>query len=138
MKPILLASCVALLPTLAAAEPSRLFCQLDVGSRGVIGDKLFVEVDQPGKNAMVADPFILHFKRKPIAAEIGEASDSKLTVMWDLVLVNSNGQQTRMAYRAAVLKKTNQVLVTAKPHGYSNTFTARGRCAPTTAPLPGS
>lgn len=125
----------ALLPALAAAAPTRMYCEI-TKNEGAFANQIFFEIEDG--TVQVVDGIILNEKRKPIAANVREDSAKKLTVSWDLMLTNNRGQQTKMVYRASLLKPSNRIVLTAKPHGYSNNFTARGRCQQTQNPLPGS
>lgn len=123
------------LPSLAFAAPTRTYCEVSKGA-GMIANQLFFEVDAAKNDARVVDGIILHFVGQPIKAEIGENSAKKMTLKWSVKMTNNRGQQTKMSYRAAILKDTNRVLLHAQPHGYRNNFTARGRCQKTQNPLP--
>ncbi len=120
---------------MAAAAPTRMYCEV-TKNEGAFANQIFFEIE--GDTARVVDGNILNEAGRPIPARIRENSAKKLTISWDVMLTNNRGQQTTMAYRAAVLKESNRVILTAKPHGYSNNFTARGRCLQTQNPLPGS
>ncbi|MEM9427515.1 MAG: hypothetical protein AAGA06_12530 [Pseudomonadota bacterium] len=124
-----------LIPAMASAAPTRVYCEV-TKNEGAFANQLFFEVD--GDTARVVDGIILNEKGRPIPANLRENSAKKLTLTWDVMLTNNRGQQTKMAYRAAMLKDSNRVVLTAKPHGYANNFTARGRCQQTQNPLPGS
>ncbi|MEM7753360.1 MAG: hypothetical protein AAGF56_09530 [Pseudomonadota bacterium] len=123
------------IPAMASAAPTRMYCEV-TKNEGAFANQLFFEVE--GDSARVVDGIILNEKGQPIPAKLRENSTKKLTISWDVMLTNNRGQQTKMAYRAALLKDSNRVVLTAKPHGYSNNFTARGRCQQTQNPLPGS
>ena len=123
------------LPAVASAAPVRTYCEVNKG-QGSIANQLFFEVDAARNDALVVDGIILHFVGQPIKAEISENSAKKMTLKWSVKMTNNRGQQTKMSYRAAILKDTNRVLVHAQPHGYRNNFTARGRCQRTQNPLP--
>ena len=123
------------IPAAALAAPTRMYCEI-TKNEGAFANQMFFEIENGA--VLVVDGIILNEKRKPIPAKVREDSAKKLTVTWDLMLTNNRGQQTKMAYRASLLKPSNRITLTAKPHGYSNNFTARGRCQQTQNPLPGS
>ncbi len=123
------------LPAMALAAPVRTYCEVNKG-QGSIANQFFFEVDAEKNDARVVDGIILHFIGQPIEAKINENSAKKMTLTWSVRMTNNRGQQTKMSYRAAILKETNRVLVHAQPHGYRNNFTARGRCQRTQNPLP--
>lgn len=124
-----------LIPVLASAAPERLYCEV-TKSEGAFGNQMFFEYD--GDKGRVVDGIILNTSGKPIPGKVTENTAKKMTMTWSVVLTNGRGQTTKMAYRAAVLKGSNKLVLTAKPHGYSNTFSARGRCQPTRNPMPGT
>ncbi len=128
---------VFLSPIAASAKPALLQCVLDNSkSKGWIADQIYVEYDAAANTARVVDGIILHFnKRQPAAGKITENTSKKMVVTWSLN-ARASRQTTKMAYRAAVLKPANKVLVTAKPHGFADNLTARGRCQPVQGTLP--
>lgn len=130
-------SVAALLSVAATAAPQVMQCVLDNGqSKGWIADQIFVEYDAATGAARVVDGLVLNFnKRLPATAKITENTDRKMVVTWSLN-TRVGSQTAKMGYRAALLKPANRMLVTAKPHGYADNLTARGRCQNVQGSLP--
>ncbi len=124
-------------PLAAIAKPVTMQCLVDTSkSRGWVAEQIFIEYDTDTGAARVVDGIILHFnKRQPATARITENTDKKLVVVWD-VNTRVKQQTAKMGYRAAFLKPTGKVLVTAKPHGFADNLTGRGRCQPISTGLP--
>jgi hypothetical protein len=118
----------------AQAEPMRMFCTFD-RSGDWVTDQFYFDIDAAGK-ATVVDPIVLYFEKKPVPAKVTENTAKKLSMTWTVVTKNRSGQVTRMAFRAAYLKGNRRIAMTAKPHGYGNSFNGRGVCQPTVNPLP--
>jgi len=135
MKKILaLAACLAL-PTFANAKTTTFQCLVKGQHGGWIAEQVFFEFDDELSSARVSDGIILHFEGKPLAAEVTEDSAKKLVINWRVV-TKSRSQTTKMSYRLSYLRSTGRVVVSAKPHGFTNNFTARGRCQRINQALP--
>ncbi len=128
---------ILMLPTVAAAKPVVMQCAVDnAKSKGWVADQIFIEYDTATGTARVVDGIVLHFnKGEPATAKISENTDKKLVVTWT-VNTKTGRQSAKMAYRAAYLKPRKQVLVTAKPHGFADNLTGRGKCQVVNTRLP--
>ncbi|MEM6386722.1 MAG: hypothetical protein AAF718_10850 [Pseudomonadota bacterium] len=137
LKKTLSTALITLLPCAALAKPVTMQCVVDNSkSKGWIAEQIFVEYDTATKAARVVDGIVLHYnKRKPAAAQVSENTDKKMVVKWD-VFTKVGRQTAKMGYRVALLKPSNKVLVTAKPHGFADNLTARGRCQTINQKLP--
>ncbi len=83
----------------------------------------------PGQGgATVYDGLIKREFGKPVAAEVKEDTDKRMTLLWEMPLYNRAGQATIMRFRAVIFKQNNKVTVQARPAGYKNMFEGRGDC----------
>ncbi len=123
--------------TSAVAQPITMQCVVKGSNGGWIAEQIFFEYDSARDAARVVDPIILHFDKKPKAAEITEDTDKKLVLKWRLA-TRVSSQTTKLAYRLAYFKSNGKVTVQAHPHGFVNNYTERGRCQPINQQLPGT
>ena len=87
------------------------------------------EYDSDTENARVIDGWINQIYGEPIASNMSESNAKKLVFSWTVQMTNGSGQQTKMQYRAAIIKATKAITVRATPGGgYDNSFKARGTC----------
>ncbi len=116
-------------PFLAQAE--TYVCALTVSANNSwIGEQLVIGHSAGEDQAIVYDPFIAHFVKEPISADVITESDKRLTVRWELRDIPAGGGITvgRFSYRATYFKDSGKVSVQAKPYSYANQFTASGTC----------
>ena len=96
---------------------------------GVVTDLYVFEFDPQGDTARVVDPMIQYFYDAPIPAKMTDTTSRKFVFSWNILMTNGTGQQTKMQYRAAVIKATKAITVRATPGGgFDNSFEARGTC----------
>lgn len=96
---------------------------------GYITETYVFHHDKGDGTAVVSDGVILYFFDAPIEARVTGDSARKLVISWDVPMTNSNGQQTRMMYRATYFRQNEQMTVRATPGGgYANSFEGRGSC----------
>ena len=87
------------------------------------------EVCPDAEIARVIDGVIRNFYGEPIPATMSKSTAKKLVFSGNDQMTNSAGQQTKMQYRAFVIKATNEITVRATPgEGYDNSFEDRGTC----------
>lgn len=132
MKKLILSIASILLASTAAAKDMTYVCQLDVPtSQRWVPAQIAIFHTTGSKTALVNDPLISHFLKKPANAKVAADNDQRVTFAWELPQVrNSAGQVTpRFLYRASYYKKTGKVNVSATPAGYRNNFNAYGKCS---------
>lgn len=138
LKKFLLAASLFIAPTFAAAKPMVFECVITNDySKNWIAQQIFVEVDAEANSARVVDPIIMYFAKKPATAKLLSKDNGKFVVSWG-VFMHADGrrQRTRMAYRASILTNNGKFAVVARPTGYADQFTARGKCRQSKSPFP--
>ncbi len=124
-----LALCV--LPAVAQARPVTYVCTLDVPAADSWVPEQVVIRHVPGETvALVNDPIIKHFAKKPLPADVVVDNASRITFRWALKMITNTAGQTApdFIYRATVQKSGFGIRITAKPAGYGNFFEAGGTC----------
>ena len=96
---------------------------------GIVTELYVFEFDSDAQKARVIDGWIDEIYGEPIASKMSESTAKKLVFSWTVQMTNGSGQQTKMQYRAAIIKATKAITVRATPGGgYDNSFEARGTC----------
>ena len=119
------------------AAQTTYHCKVNNKGKNIPPEEVVFGYDDELKAVYIYNAYIAHFAGQPVAGEVTEDSAKKQVFNWSLHITNNSGQQTRMAFRAAIFKKDGKALISAKPHGYSNAFSARGTCRETDQKLPG-
>ncbi|CAN0605203.1 unnamed protein product [Ectocarpus sp. 12 AP-2014] len=122
-----LAFLIAALPTQTLANGVTYFCELKSDLHGWVPAEILIEHSENG-GARVHDEIVDQFSGGPQDAVLKEDSAKKLVVSWVVPTRDGNGQLTKMRYRAAMLKSSGKVIMTAKPVGYRDHFSGRGAC----------
>jgi hypothetical protein len=87
-------------------------------------------VHEPGaQDAIVNDGIIQRFLETPVTAKVNTDNSKRTTFSWKVKMRNKGGQYTTMLYRLTIMKSDLSASFVAVPQGYSNNFTARGKCA---------
>ncbi len=98
---------------------------------GWIAPEIYLITDEGTGKLAVSDGVIAHFnKEKPVEAKIGTDKPVSLSFEWNVQMVNSQGQRTKMQYIGSLFKASREFHVQARPIGFSNSFSAVGSCAP--------
>ena len=124
MKMLFFLVALVTVPVMAAA--SNYDCIVTKG-KGPFADRISFSFSEDTKSVVVDDGVIRHFEGHPLTGETGEFSEKKKVAKWRVTAINRSGQTTRLAFRAVILAN-GKLIMTAKPHGYSNVFNGRGRC----------
>ena len=119
------------------AAQTTYHCKVNNKGKNIPPEEVVIGYDDKLQAVYIYDAYIAHFAGQPVAGEVSEDSAKKQVFNWSLHITNNRGQQTRMVFRAAIFKKDGKALISAKPHGYSNAFSARGTCRETDQKLPG-
>lgn len=130
------ATALMLIPTVLSAAQTTYVCKVKAGDHGWIADELVIGLDDADGRVIVADPIILYAEDGPIAGRLTENTAKKRAFRWELALTSRTGQTTKMKYRAALQFPSMRLLISARPAGYANNFTARGACAISDQKLP--
>lgn len=118
-------------PAIAQARPVTYVCTLSVAAADNWVPEQVVIRHEPGETvALVNDPLISHFAKKPLPAEVVVDNASRITFRWVLKMITNTSGQTApdFIYRATVQKSGLGIRITAKPAGYGNFFEAGGTC----------
>lgn len=90
---------------------------------------LVVMSRNPGeKTVSLVDAIIQSETGGPIDVKIAEENDRKLSVSWTIMLQSTNNDYVKMAYRLSMQKSGLSASLSGRPQGYSNTFSAQGKC----------
>lgn len=115
----------------AVAKDVTYVCRLDVPvSQQWVPSQIAILHTEGSKTAVVNDPIIVYYLKKPATAKVAADNPERITFTWELPKVRNNaGQETpRFLYRASYFKKTGKVSISATPAGYPNNFNAFGTC----------
>lgn len=114
----------------ALAKPLTYICNLEVGRRMNWVPKQLVVLIEPGAaTALVNDPLIQYFKKKPIEAKVTADNGQRLGLGWSYMVTDGNGgDKSEMIYSAIIRKSDLHISMRAVPAGYDNTFSAGGSC----------
>lgn len=115
-----------------AAAADVLLCKMRV-SQGNQGDMIAKEIFliTQGDQVLVLDDIVNYFnKGEPMVARVKADGSKSVTYSWEVLMVNSAGQRTKMQYRGSLFQNTKEFHVLARPVGYNNSISATGKCAP--------
>jgi hypothetical protein len=82
-----------------------------------------------GVTATVVDGIIQAEKGGPIEVDIADENARKLSVSWAIMLQSSGNDYVKVAYRLSIQKSGLAASLTGRAQGYTNVFTAQGKCA---------
>ena len=85
-------------------------------------------VDPAARTVEVVDGLIAQVSGGPIAGKLVTYTDKQFAAAWDVLVISSTGQRTKLAFRGTYFRQLNQFQVTAKPVGYRDIFDAPGNC----------
>ena len=131
MKLLAFVAAVATIGFAVQAQATVLNCTMAMtaGGGGWITNLYVFEYDEKAGKARVIDGVIDRFVGEPIPAKMSESTAKKLVFSWNVQMTNGSGQQTKMQYRAAIIKGDKSITVRATPGGgYDNSFEDRGKC----------
>jgi hypothetical protein len=90
---------------------------------------LVVMAREPGSDTVtLADAYIQSVKGGPIDVKVAEENAAKLSVSWPLMLQSQTNDYVRMQYRISIQKKSLVASLSGRPQGFSNNFSAQGKC----------
>jgi hypothetical protein len=95
---------------------------------GYLPDLVIVAHDPGSDTVTVVDAYIQDEKGGPIDVPIAEENDAKLSVSWQLMLQSVTNDYVKMYYRVSIQKRSLAASFSGRPQGYSNSFTAQGKC----------
>ena len=128
MRRIVFACVFALSALPAAAETIDWVCNVDVHKSGWVGGTYRVSIDTDARSGQVTDRLGQRINGGPSDAELADFTDKKQVVTWQLRTKDSKGQLAVMDYRLSIFTPKNNVTIRARPLGYANDFSKRGRC----------
>ena len=132
MKKLVLAAAVALLampPAMAEAKSRPILCDLKAGGGGswIAGQVVFLH-EAGAPTAIINDPVIEYFVKKPIEAKVTADTAERLSLSWSVVAKSSSRNRVRVRYSLTMRKADLHVSVFAKPDGADNSDSAGGSC----------
>lgn len=95
---------------------------------GYLPDVVMLAREDGSDTISVVDGFIQSVKGGPIELKVAEENAAKLSVSWPLMLQSSNRDYVKVLYRISIQKSSLAASVTGRPAGFSNNFTAQGKC----------
>jgi hypothetical protein len=128
---VILAATLAL-AGLSAARAEVFRCEMQVGDAfqgDTIAPEIFLIFEED--KVTVLDGLIQHFnKGEPMVAKTLSKKDASHSFQWAVFMSNNAGQRTKMHYHGTFFTQRHEFHLKAKPAGYSNAFSAVGRCKP--------
>lgn len=118
--------------TLAAESQTVLQCSLPKqDSNSWVAQNIMIAYEEGSNRALVADPVIMTFLKKPVWAEMKD-KPNRLTLSWYVQGGRDSGANpvSRMDYYLELKKSNNAVTVRARPLGYANILRGIGTCEP--------
>ena len=114
-----------------AATAQNYACKINAAqSKGWIPETVHFNLDTTRNSVIVADPYTLHTKKSAATVPLRVNTDKRAKFTWQTGrLRSSHGDEVTMIYIATYLKKKNLLLIYAKPRGFHEDFTGRGKCA---------
>jgi hypothetical protein len=95
---------------------------------GYLSPTLVLAREPDSETATVVDVVIQQEAGGPIEVKIAEENDRKLSMTWEVKVVSPENRYLRLSYRLSIQKSSLSATLSAKPQGYSNSFSARGAC----------
>lgn len=95
---------------------------------GYLPDTVVLARDPGRDEVTLVDPYIQAMKGGPIEVPIADETDAKLAVSWPLMLKSRTNDYVKMQYRISIQKSSLAASLTGRPQGFSNNFTAQGKC----------
>jgi hypothetical protein len=132
MKKLVLAailSLAAISPASAETRPKPILCTLKAGGGGswIAGQVVFLH--QTGApTAVINDPVIEYFVKKPVEAKVTADTAERLSLSWSVVAKSSSRNRVRVRYSLTMRKADLHVSMFAKPDGADNSDSAGGSC----------
>jgi hypothetical protein len=125
----ILVAMVASLTTPALAR-DVLECKFPIvaNNMGCLPDVVVMARETGADQVTIVDAYIQSEKGGPIEVKIAAESDAKLSVSWPLMLQSRTNEYVKMQYRISIQKSSLAASLTGRPQGFSNNFTAQGKC----------
>ena len=125
-----LAALALMLFALPAAAREVFECRFPpVGNNmGYLPEMVMMARHDAGDTFAVADSHIQSANGGPIDVKVAEENDVKVSVSWPLMLQSTMNDYVKMQYRISIQKRSLSASLTGRPQGFSNTFTAQGKC----------
>ncbi|GAA6162670.1 hypothetical protein NBRC116590_03740 [Pelagimonas sp. KU-00592-HH] len=116
----------------AQAEHTILQCKVQNTELGRwISPEVVIAYSPGSKKAIVSDPIIMHFYKRPLEAKVKDRK-SKISLYWRVKNVSDSAAQAlpSMEYSATIFKGSPKFTISARPQGRPQTFSGRGTCSP--------
>lgn len=95
---------------------------------GYLPDVVLLAREDGSDTISVVDGFIQGIKGGPIELQVAEENSAKLAVSWPLMLQSTTNAYVKVLYRISIQKSSLAASLSGRPAGFSNTFTAQGKC----------
>lgn len=115
----------------ALARPVTYECRLDVSrADNWVPEQVVIQHEPGSDTALVNDPLIHHFMKKPVEAKVTTDNDKRITFEWKLKMIKNKAGQVapQFIYRATLQKADKSIRIKAIPAGYPNFFESGGTC----------
>ncbi len=95
---------------------------------GYLPDVVMLARETGSDTVSIVDGYIQAEKGGPISVKIAEENDAKLSISWPLMLQSNVNDYVKVQYRLSIQKNGLSASLSGRPLGFSNNFTAQGRC----------
>jgi hypothetical protein len=95
---------------------------------GYLPDVVMLAREDGSDTISVVDGFIQAMKGGPIELKVAEENAAKFSVSWPLMLQASNNDYVKVQYRISIQKASLAASLSGRPAGFSNNFSAQGKC----------
>jgi hypothetical protein len=100
---------------------------------GWVPSQLIIKHNESTGEVTVMDNIIKHYFGTPQAGKVATDNGKRTTYSWKLNSIKNTAPGKpqfvgTFTFRATIMKGSNQLVVTSKPHGYRNTFRGEGAC----------
>lgn len=95
---------------------------------GYLPDTVILAREDGSDTVSLVDPFIQSMKGGPIELKVAEENAKKLSISWPLMLQSTTNEYVKMQYRISIQKSSLSASISGRPQGFSNNFSAQGKC----------
>jgi len=130
LSPALLATLLLAAVSIPASARDVFECRFPTigNNMGYLPDTVVMARNEGSETVTVADAYIQSVKGGPIDVKIAEENDAKLSVSWPLMLQSRTNTYIKMHYRISIQKRSLSASLSGRPQGFSNNFSAQGKC----------
>ncbi len=137
MPRIFLATLFVVFAHSASAQNVIYLCEMEREASGYIQPMIGIGYDPESSEAFAFDAIIAQNSATAKKAYLAENSGKRVVIAWRALFRNSWGQTAQLSFRATISKANGSAQVSAKPSGYADSFSGRGKCAVSDMEIPG-